>query len=266
MSRQEHIARTFMELADTLVEDFDLIDFLQQMTVRCRELLDITDAAVILSHPGSRLYCSAPCDPGPGLQRVLDIALEEGPAEEACRTARSVIPGDPPGDFATRWPRLSAQVQLAGYAPPSAVPMRLRRTSIGSLLLLNTRAGALSADDLLLAQALADAATIGLLHARTLSKQDAVNAQLHTALQSRIIIEQAKGILAARRSISLNQAFEIMRHHARSHHILLKEVALDVINPGHLSGKKTCPGPGSIPHCLGRRGPARGGWRSEFGR
>ncbi|MFJ2770445.1 ANTAR domain-containing protein [Streptomyces sp. NPDC087300] len=96
--------------------------------------------------------------------------------------------------------------------------MRLRQDSIGSLLLLHTVDRELKADDLLLAQALADAATIGLLHARTISQQEAVNTQLHTALHSRIIIEQAKGVLAARRRIPLNQAFDAMRRHARQPH------------------------------------------------
>ncbi|MEU6993785.1 GAF and ANTAR domain-containing protein [Streptomyces sp. NPDC046465] len=239
MSREEHIARTFVELADTLVAGFDLIDFLQQMTVRCTELLDITDAAVLLVHPGSHLlYSPAPCDPGLGLQRVLDVALEEGPGVEAYRTARQAVP-DVPADetadkTAVRWPRWSAQVQRAGYAPPSAVPMRLREDSIGSLLLLHTGDRMLAPDDLRLAQALADAATIGLLHARTVGRQETVNTQLHTALHSRITIEQAKGILAARRNIPLNQAFDTMRRYARRHQTLLSKVALDVIDAGLL--------------------------------
>lgn len=231
MSREQHIARTFVELADTLVEDFDVIDFLQQMTVRCQELLDITDAAVFLAHSGTRLYSPAPCDPGPALQRVLEIALEEGPALETFGTARPVAAGNS-ADAAARWPRFTEQVRQAGYALPTTVPLRLRKQSIGCLMLLHTGTRSLSADDLSLAQTLADAATIGLLHARTLNHQETVNTQLHTALHSRIVIEQAKGILAARRGIPLNQAFDTMRHYARHHRILLSNVAHDVIDTG----------------------------------
>ncbi|WP_328493412.1 GAF and ANTAR domain-containing protein [Streptomyces sp. NBC_00414] len=230
MSREQHIARTFVELADTLVEDFDVIGFLQQMTVRCQELLDVTDAAVFLAH-GPRLYSPAPCDAGPTLQRVLDIACAEGPAADAHRTARPVD-ANGPGDEAARWPEFTAQLRQAGYSRATALPMRLRQETIGSLLLLRSADRPLDADDIALAQTLADAATIGLLHARTIRSQDTVNEQLHTALQSRIIIEQAKGLLAARRDVSLNEAFEIMRRHARRRRLLLSKVARDVIDTG----------------------------------
>ncbi|PSM38231.1 transcriptional regulator [Streptomyces dioscori] len=236
MSREQHIARTFVELADTLVEDFDVIGFLQQMTVRCQELLDVTDAAVFLSHTGPRLYSPAPCDPSPALERVLEFACGEGPAVDAHRTARAVDAygrGDArPGEADSRWPQFTVHLRQAGYSLATALPMRLRQETIGSLLLLRSADRPLDADDLALAQTLTDAATIGLLHARTIRQQDTVNEQLHTALQSRIIIEQAKGLLAARRNISLNQAFEIMRRHARQHRLLLSGVARDIIDTG----------------------------------
>ncbi|WP_394436721.1 ANTAR domain-containing protein [Streptomyces sp. SGAir0957] len=235
MSREEHIARTFLELADTLVEDFDLIEFLQQMTVRCQELLDITDAVVLLAHPAPRLYSPAPCDPQPALQRVIDAACEQGPGVEAYRLTHAVIPDYPaPGERPVAWPQLRSALDHAGYALPTAVPMRLRGESLGALLLLHTGERALSPDDLLLAQALADAATIGLLHARTLGRQETINGQLHTALHNRIIIEQAKGIVAVRRQISLNHAFAAMRAHARDHKARISTIAMDVIDAGLL--------------------------------
>ncbi|WP_221353210.1 GAF and ANTAR domain-containing protein [Streptomyces beigongshangae] len=234
MNRQENISRAFVELADTLVENFDVIEFLQRMTVRCQELLDVTDAAVFLGHPGSGLYSPAPCDPGPGLQRVLDAALEEGPAVEAFRTARQVLPGAPADRTPPRWPRLDTRIRQAGYAPPSALPMRLRKDSVGALLLLHTDSRSLTPQDLRLAQAFADVATIGLLHARTAGEQEFVNAQLRIALRSRIIIEQAKGVIAARCGVSPDQAFEAMRRHAGHHRILIKKVAMDVVDAGFL--------------------------------
>ncbi|MFD7339379.1 ANTAR domain-containing protein [Streptomyces violascens] len=231
MSREQHIARTFVELADTLVEDFDVIDFLHQMTVRCQELLDVTAAAVFLAHPGPHLHSPAPCDPDPALQRVLEAARHQGPAVDAHRTAQLVTPSSP-ADAAARWPQFAHHLQHAGYTRAIALPMRLRQNVLGSLLLLSAGDRPLNADDLALAQALADAATIGLLQARTIRQQHAVNEQLHTALQSRIIIEQAKGILAARSNITLNQAFDALRHHARHHQTLLSKVAHDVIDTG----------------------------------
>ncbi|MFD9497362.1 ANTAR domain-containing protein [Streptomyces sp. NPDC060005] len=231
MSREHHIARTFVELADTLVEDFDVIDFLQQMTIRCQELLDVTGAAVFLNHPGPHLHSPAPCDPSPALQRVLDAACHQGPALDAHRTGLPV-PVEDPAETGTRWPLFASLLQSAGYTRAIALPLRLRRDSIGSLLLLQAGDHSLNADDLDLAQALADAATIGLLQARTIRRQHDLNEQLHAALQSRIVIEQAKGILAARLDITLNQAFEDLRHHARHHQMLLSHVAHAVIDTG----------------------------------
>ncbi|MEU6994966.1 ANTAR domain-containing protein [Streptomyces sp. NPDC046465] len=229
MSRQQHITRTFLELADTLVEDFDVIDFLHQMTLRCQELLDITDAGVFLAHPPPHLHSPAPCDPGPTLQDLLNTACQQGPALDAVSTQRPVTlrSGD---DAASRWPQFAADLQRAGYTQAIAVPMRLRQDIVGSLLLLHTGPRTLDAEDFALAQALASAATIGLLHARTITHQHTVNGQLHTALHSRIMIEQAKGLLAARQNITLNHAFDALRHHARSHRTLLSDVARDVID------------------------------------
>lgn len=235
MSREEHLARTFLELADTLVEGFDLIEFLQQMTVRCRELLGVTDAVVLLAHPAPRLYSPAPCDPRPALQRVVDAACVEGPGVEAYEQGRAVIPEQPEDDEdPAPWTQLRSALHLAGYALPSAVPMRLRGEGLGALLLLHTESRDLTGGDLLLAQALADAATIGLLHARTRREQETLNGQLHTALHSRIIIEQAKGIVAARRNISLNDAFHALRSHARSQQAPLQQIAMNVIDHGLL--------------------------------
>ncbi|MGW2865225.1 ANTAR domain-containing protein [Streptomyces sp. NPDC001205] len=234
MSREQHIARTFVELADTLVEDFDVVDFLQQMTVRCQELLDVTDAAVFLAHPPPHLHSPAPCDPGPALKRLLDSACRQGPALDAHRNRRPASTHGPVGadEDAMRWPEFTPQLHDAGYTGAAAVPMRLREDSLGSLLLLHTGDRPLNADDLALAQALAGAATVGLLQARTIRQEHAVNRQLHTALQNRIVIEQAKGLVAARQNITLSRAFDAMRSHARSHRILLREVAQSVIDTG----------------------------------
>ncbi|WP_221348229.1 GAF and ANTAR domain-containing protein [Streptomyces beigongshangae] len=231
MSRQQHIVRTFLELADTLVEDFDVIDFLHQMTLRCQELLDVTDAAVFLNHSGSRLHSPAPCDPSPQLQLVLDAAGSQGPALDAHHTAKPVA-AHSLREAATRWPQFTPHLEQAGYTRASALPMRLRQEKLGSLLLLHSTDQPLAAEDLALGQALADAATIGLIHSRTIRQQHTVNEQLHNALQSRIIIEQAKGILAARADITLNQAFDSLRRHARNNRILLNDVAREVIDTG----------------------------------
>ncbi|MEU7225491.1 GAF and ANTAR domain-containing protein [Streptomyces chrestomyceticus] len=233
MSREEAITRTFVELADTLVDDFDVIDFLQHLTTRCREIFTLADAAVLLAYPGPDLHSPAPCDPSPALSKVLDLALREGPARDAYRAGATVAPGDlarAPAD----WNNFTTQARAAGYTHACAVPLRLRRQTLGSLLLLSTTPAPLPADDLLVARGFADAAAIGLLNARTLEYAESLNDQLHTALHSRIVIEQAKGFLASQRRIPLNAAFETMRHHARQHCLRLTTVAHNVITTGQL--------------------------------
>ncbi|WP_032917326.1 ANTAR domain-containing protein [Streptomyces rimosus] len=240
MSREEKISRTFVELADTLVADFDVIDFLQQLTIRCCDIFAVTDAAVVLAYPGPQLYSPAPCDPSPALSEVLDLAVRAGPAHDAYRCATAIAPGH----LATApaaWHDFAVPARAAGYTYASAVPLRLRQETLGSLLLLRTTDSPLPPDDLAVAQAFADAATIGLLHARTLQNAHTVNEQLHTALHSRILIEQAKGFLAARRRISLTTAFETMRRHARHHHLLLTAVARGVVATGALPVPSSAP-------------------------
>ncbi|WP_320783017.1 GAF and ANTAR domain-containing protein [Streptomyces sp. CRN 30] len=239
MRREEQIARTFVELADTLVDDFDVIDFLHQLTRRCCEIFSVADAAVLLAYPGDRLHSPAPCNPGPVLAEVLHTALSEGPAMNAYRTGNTAVsisladPGPDPDTGADR-DGFTARAHRAGYTHACAVPLRLRGQTLGSLLLLTTTAHPLPAHDLTMARAFADAATIGLLHARTLQHTETVNAHLHTALHSRITIEQAKGLLAARRRIPLDAAFNVMRRHARHHRLLLTHVAHHVITTGDL--------------------------------
>ncbi|MFF3273727.1 GAF and ANTAR domain-containing protein [Streptomyces chrestomyceticus] len=251
MSREGKIAQTFVELADTLVADFDVIDFLQQLTARCRDIFAVTDAAVVLAYPGPQMYSPAPCDPSPALSRVLDVALREGPALDAYRTAEPVTPGDL-SQAPAAWADFTTQARGAGYTYACAVPLRLRRETLGSLLLLRATDSPVPLDDLAMAQAFADAATIGLIHARTLRHTDTgtINEQLHGALHGRILIEQAKGYLAAHREVSLGDAFDLMRDHARRHSLLLSTVAQSAIDAGDL------PGPPAGPHHPAEDAPA----------
>ncbi|MFC8124830.1 ANTAR domain-containing protein [Streptomyces sp. NPDC057302] len=235
MSREQKIAETFVELADSLVADFDIIDFLQQLTARCCDIFAVSDVAVLLAYPGPKLYSPAPCDPSPALTKVLDLALHEGPALDAYRTASTITPGNLALAPAT-WRDFTALAREAGYTYASAVPLRLREETIGSLLLLRATDSPLPADDLRMAQAFADAATIGLLHARTLQRTETVHEQLHTALHSRITIEQAKGFFAAHHNTSLDDAFTSMRRHARHHRLLLTAVARHLVDTGALPG------------------------------
>ncbi|MEU6394338.1 GAF and ANTAR domain-containing protein [Streptomyces sp. NPDC046939] len=240
MNREEKIIRTFVELADTLIGDFDVIDLLQQLTAHCCDILDVTDVAVLLAYPGSDLYSPVPCDPSPALVSVLDRALTCGPAKDAHTTAAAVHPGRLATAPAS-WQPFATAARDAGYCYASAVPLRLRDESLGSLLLLRTTTDPLPSADLDLAQAFADATTISLLHARTVEHAVAVNEQLHTALHSRITIEQAKGAFAVHQETSGGDAFATMRAHARRYRLKITEVARHVLTHGDLPAPPPAP-------------------------
>ncbi|MFJ6696541.1 ANTAR domain-containing protein [Streptomyces sp. NPDC091272] len=235
--RELSLADTFVELADTLVDEFDVIDFLQQLCVRCRQLVDVAVAAVLLAPPGEPLRPVAPCDPGDDLAELLDLSAEQGPALD-CHLGSAPPAGgdlarvDLAGAAYDRWPVFLPRARQGGYTWASALPLRLRGERLGSLLLLRTGTEPLSSTDVRIGQALADAATIGLVHEQTLRAHRATGIQLRTALHSRILIEQAKGVLAARLAVGVDEAFAVLRAHARSHGRRLTEVAREVIEDG----------------------------------
>ncbi|NEA59434.1 GAF and ANTAR domain-containing protein [Streptomyces sp. SID13666] len=231
MDREQRLADTFVELADTLIDDFDIIEFLHQLSTRCLELLEVSAAAILLALPGADLHPAAASDDRAELSDLLALNQREGPALDCYRTGSPVGPFDI-ARSTPQWPDFAGQARRAGYGVVCALPMRLRREVIGSLLLLRAGATPLSSADVRLAQALADAATIGILHQQTLRRHADLSAQLHTALHSRIAIEQAKGVLAARWGTTVDEAFSAMRRHARTQRRLLSDVAHDIVNGG----------------------------------
>ncbi|MFC9250240.1 ANTAR domain-containing protein [Amycolatopsis thailandensis] len=228
-NRDERLAATFVELADTLVSDFDLVELLDTLAIRCTELLGVSAAALLLAPPGIELRQVAASDSGYALSDLLAMAQHDGPAWQSHHEVKVIGPIDLDG-ARTQWPDFTEAAERVGYREMCAVPMRLRDQVLGALLLLNIHPAKLSATDVQLAQALADAATIGILHERVLRQQIDLVTQLHTALQSRILIEQAKGILAARTDTSVDQAFELMRGHARRHRRRTSDIARHVID------------------------------------
>ncbi|MFD5089903.1 ANTAR domain-containing protein [Amycolatopsis thailandensis] len=228
-NREERLAATFVELADTLVGDFDLVELLDLLAVRCTELLGVSAAALLLAPPGTALRPIAASDSGYALADVLDVARHDGPAWQSHRDVTGIGPVDL-DEARSRWPDFAEAAAQAGYREMCAVPMRLREDVVGALLLLNIHSGKLSAGDARVAQALADAATIGILHERLMRQQVDLVTQLHAALQSRVSIEQAKGILAARSNTTVEHAFEVMRGHARHHRRRLSEIAHHVVD------------------------------------
>lgn len=229
MSRENLLATTLVELADTLVTEFDALDFMHTLTQRSVELLEADAAGVILVDPRGRLQVMASTHHQAQVLEAFQIQNDEGPCQECCRTGQSLVNLDL-DEVAERWPLFWAAARDAGFRSTHAVPMRLRNEVIGALNLFCADRVALVPADVSLAQAMADIATIGLLQERVVREQELLSEQLQNALNSRVLIEQAKGILAERASLEIDEAFELLRGYSRRVRQPLTAVARAVIH------------------------------------
>jgi GAF domain-containing protein len=223
------LARTMVELADSLVDDFDVVDVLTLLADRCVETLDVAAGGLILVAPDGDLRLMASSSEAMRLLELFELEAEEGPCVDCFRTGEPVVNQDlAEGDG--RWPRFAPEALAAGFHSAHALPMRLRGTVIGALNLFRTGEGSLDEADIDAAQALADVATIAILQHRATLDAQVLNEQLNHALNSRIVIEQAKGVLAERTGSDMEQAFTRLRTHARNHNLRLADVARNVIS------------------------------------
>ena len=226
---QQLLAKTFVELADNLVADFDLIDFLRLLTDRCVGMLGAGAAGVLLADRDGKLRVMAASDEQVRLLELFQLQNDEGPCLECFRTGAPVTAPDLTRE-ADRWPRFVTAAHQSGFGAVQALPMRLRDEVVGALNLFRATPGPFDPAATLIAQALADVATISLLQQRTTHRSSVLNEQLQTALNSRVLIEQAKGKLAERQNIDMEQAFTALRGYARSHNRRLADVARAFIN------------------------------------
>jgi hypothetical protein len=223
-TREDVLARTFVDVADTLVADFDLVDFLTMLTVRCVELFDLAAAGLMLSDAVDGVRVASSSNERMQLLELFELQYDEGPCLDCFRTGEPVRCDDLT-EASERWPTFVPEALSAGYGSVYALPMRLRFQVIGSLNLLGQRSCALDTDGMVEAQALADVATIGILQQRAASEQRLLTEQLQYALESRILVEQAKGILSEYGRVGMDQAFTALRHYARRHNTRLADVA-----------------------------------------
>jgi len=227
MTREHLLAEAFVEVADTLVDDFDVIDFLHTLAERCVQLLDVDAAGLMLVDQLGQLHATAASSENARLLELFELQSDAGPCVDAYRTGGPVVNADLHAN-AERWPRFAEAAELAGYVSVHALPLRLRTTVIGALNLFCSQPGALSEDDVRVGQALADVATIGILAQRNLYQAELLTAQLQKALTSRVIIEQAKGVLAERHKVSVDAAFTLLRQHSRTNSLHISDLARDV--------------------------------------
>jgi GAF domain-containing protein len=223
------LSDTFVDLADTLVADFDVIDFLHMLTDRSVALLSASAAGVMLADPRGELRVAASSNEAAGVLELFELQNDQGPCLDCFRTGRPVTAADLTGP-AQQWPRFAAAAIEAGFRRVEALPMRLRDQVVGAMNLFRAEPGPFDPADLRIGQALADVATIGLLHERNVRRTETVAEQLQRALNSRVIIEQAKGKLAERLSMEMDQAFDLLRDYARNSNQRLTDVAANFVN------------------------------------
>jgi GAF domain-containing protein len=229
MSREEHLAEAFVDLADTLVADFDVIDFLGALTQHCIDLLPVVAVGIMLADHHGQLHVSASSSDQARLVELFELQNDEGPCLDCYRTGRPVTHSDLAADD-PRWPHFASEARTAGFRSAHVLPLRHRDNVIGALILFRSDVGGLTPADARLAQALTDVATIGILQERALRQAEVLAEQLQAALNSRVVIEQAMGVLAERGGLDMERAFISLRAYARSNRLRLADVARQVVD------------------------------------
>jgi hypothetical protein len=221
------VAESFVALADTLVDDFDVVELFHRLVADSVRLLDVDAAAILLSSLNRNLEVVASSDEASRLVELVQLQSQAGPCIEAMRTGEAVEVVDP-DEIVRRWPTFGRAVQDAGFVAVYAVPLRLREERIGALNLYTTRTR-LSGFDHRLAQAIADVATIAILQQRKFTRASVLAEQLQTALNTRISVEQAKGVIAEFGGLEMGAAFNAIRAFAREHRLKLSAVARSLV-------------------------------------
>ncbi|QIG39475.1 GAF and ANTAR domain-containing protein [Microbacterium sp. 4R-513] len=227
-SREDHLLHTVASLADSLVADFHVVDLLQLLVEECTALFDASAAGILLQGSTGELEVIASTNERSEFIGLMQLQFGEGPCVEAV-TSGEVVSVPDLSQVADRWPAFAAAARQSGFASLHAIPMRLRDATIGSLNLFRDRVGELNRPDAIAARALTDIATISILQQRLVEESSIAQAQLQRALDSRVIIEQAKGYLAQSRGLDMDAAFQRIRSHARSTQTRLTDVAAAIV-------------------------------------
>ena len=227
-SRERAAIRAFVDLSTELVDGYDIVELLVRLTTSCAQLLDVVSAGLLLADQRGVLHLIAASSERTHDLEAFQLQRQEGPCLDCYHTGQPVtVPNL--ADEEQRWPQFSPAAQALGFASVHAVPMRLRDTILGTLGLFGDRPGQLGADDLALAQALVHVASVAIVNEKSAADHDIVNAQLQHALDSRVVLEQAKGVLAYVGKLDMDSAFNVLRIYARDHDAKLSDVASRIV-------------------------------------
>jgi GAF domain-containing protein len=230
-SRERQVTEAFVAIASSLANGFDVVDLLSSLTADCAGLLDVASAGLLLSDRLGVLHLVAASSDETRNLELFQLQREQGPCLDCFRQGALVTVEDLVAE-ASRWPQFAEAALTAGFRSVHALPMRLRAKTLGTLGLFGTGVGALNAEDLNLGQALADVASVAIVQDRAASDQETVNEQLQGALQSRVVIEQAKGILAEHGGTDMNEAFATLRRYSRDNNLRMNFVATSLVDRG----------------------------------
>ncbi len=229
VSKEQRLVRTFVELADSLVTDFDLLDFLHLLAERSVDLLPAQEAALTLTDQRGNLRVLASTSEETRMLELFELQCAQGPGLDSFHSGEQVVNLDL-DESRDRWPIFTAEASAAGFATIYALPLRLRGTVIGAINLFSADDQDVSDDDIAVGQALADVATIGLLAQFTPEEDQVIAENLQVAINTRIVIEQAKGVLSERLKTDMDQGFLLLRAYARNHSTKLSAIAASVID------------------------------------
>jgi len=227
-SREKKIVSTFVTLADSLVVGFDVVELLQTLVDTCTDVLEVSTAGLMLADVDGNLGVVASTSEAGHLVDLIQLSSGSGPCVDSYRSG-VVVSVPEISALADQWPLFAASALEQGFHAVHAVPLRLRGDVIGTMNLFSTTPGALGEEDSSLAQGLADVATIAILQERALREHSVAREQLQGALVSRVIIEQAKGVISQLREVDMDEAFSLLRQHARSNRLQIREVSERVV-------------------------------------
>lgn len=228
-AREAMLGRTFVELADTLVEGFETLDFLFLLCQRCAELLAVDAVGVLLAPPGGDLRLSAASNEESELLELFDLQQQEGPCYDAFVTGSPVSHGDI-AEVEDRWPVFVPRALKAGFRSVYGIPLRLRDDVIGALNMFRAEPGDFDSADVLAGRAMADIAAIGIMHERVVREAELRAEQIQHALDSRAAVERAKGVLAERHGLSIGEAFTVLWDYSHRNHRPLSEVCSEIVS------------------------------------